>query len=296
MSALHAAHLPIAFPSNQIQAPPQQKLKTTIISVETPSEVIKDKLFKWPIRFSTEVSMFTGIIEEKGIVLSLKRDKATKGADPDKVGWILIVQSASGITVEGVTLGDSIAVNGVCLTVTHYDEAKKAFTFGCAPETMRRTNLGKLKTGSEVNLERALHVSIPGRERFGGHFVEGHVDGTGTIESMTPEEETLRIKIKVDPTMMRYIVEKGYICIDGTSLTVCDVGEDFFTIMMISFTQSKVIIAKKKPGDTVNLELDILAKYVEKVALGKVDTEKVVQKVWSHVGDNLAKTKGKSKL
>eukprot|EP00475_Leptophrys_vorax_P022584 TRINITY_DN3075_c0_g1_i1.p1 TRINITY_DN3075_c0_g1~~TRINITY_DN3075_c0_g1_i1.p1 ORF type:complete len:240 (-),score=70.35 TRINITY_DN3075_c0_g1_i1:81-800(-) len=234
--------------------------------------------------------MFTGIIEEKGLVLVLKRDVASEELGPDKIGWILVVQSTTGITTEGVTLGDSIAVNGVCLTVTHYDASKKAFTFGCAPETMRRTNLGQLKAGSEVNLERALHVSIPGRDRFGGHFVEGHVDGTGVIESMTPDGESLVIKIKVDPNMMRYIVEKGYICIDGTSLTVCDVGEDFFTIMMIAFTQSKVILAKKRPGDTVNLELDILAKYVEKVALGKVDTKTVVQSVWKASGDNIKNT------
>lgn len=237
--------------------------------------------------------MFTGIVEERGLVLALRRDVVLEESDQEKVGWILVVQSIDGVTYSGTQLGDSVAVNGVCLTVTRLDDSAKSFTFGCAPETMRRTDLGTLVTGSEVNLERALHLSATARggmrnERFGGHFVEGHVDGVGIIAEMTPEEESMWVKVSVSSDMARYIVEKGYIAIDGTSLTVCEVGKDYFKIMMIAFTQSKVTLSRKKVGDSVNIELDILAKYVEKIALGAVDTEKVVQGVWQHVGNVVA--------
>jgi riboflavin synthase len=229
--------------------------------------------------------MFTGIVEELGRVVSLHLDASTNG-------WILVIQSP-GITFEHTILGDSIAVNGVCLTVTHLDTQFKTFTFGCAPETMRRTNLGELKQDSFVNLERAVRAAeIIGRDRFGGHFVEGHVDGVGKILHLKSENESVWVRIQVSKEMARFIVEKGYIAVDGTSLTVCAVGEDWFEIMMVKYTQEHVVLGKKSVGESVNIELDILAKYVGKIAFGNpkdIDVQKVVSSVWEHVQHSLSK-------
>jgi riboflavin synthase len=156
-------------------------------------------------------------------------------------------------------LGDSIAVNGVCLTVAELLDG--AFTFGLAPETLARTNLGDLKAGDGVNLERSMAPD----GRFGGHFVQGHVDGTGVLASRVPDGDSLRIAVQTPPTLLRYVVPKGYIAVDGTSLTVIDVAEDRFTFMLVAYTQQHIVLPRRPPGSRVNLEVDVIAKYVERL-------------------------------
>ncbi|KAL8140435.1 hypothetical protein V2J09_006456 [Rumex salicifolius] len=165
--------------------------------------------------------------------------------------------------LEDVKLGDSIAVNGTCLTVTEFDLDSSEFMVGLAPETLRKTSLVELKSGSRVNLERALQPST----RMGGHFVQGHVDGTGEIVSLDPEDDSLWVKVKTSPAILKYIVPKGFIAVDGTSLTVVDVfdKEDSFNFMLVTYTQQNVAIPLKKVGQKVNLEVDILGKYVERL-------------------------------
>ncbi|MHA7871517.1 MAG: riboflavin synthase [Hyphococcus sp.] len=192
--------------------------------------------------------MFTGLIEEMGSVASIR--KTAESFD--------LTVSAKTV-LAGVHEGDSIAVNGVCLTVTRFDE--KSFTVGLAPETLKRTNLGDLAESNPVNLERSLLPTT----RLGGHFVQGHVDATGVIKSFRPDKDALWLTVETDPALMRYIVTKGYIAIDGTSLTVVDTGADWFNVTLIDYTQAKIILPRKKPGDRVNLEVDILAKYIERL-------------------------------
>ncbi len=192
--------------------------------------------------------MFTGLVEEIGVVAM---------AGETDGGFDLTVNADA--VLDGLKLGDSIAVNGVCLTATAFDA--KTFTVGLAPETLARTNLGDLVAGDPVNLERSLLPTT----RLGGHFVQGHVDATGTIASFRPDKDALWLTIKTDPALMRYIVTKGYIAIDGTSLTVVDTGPDWFNVTLINYTQPKIILPRKKPGDRVNLEVDILAKYIERL-------------------------------
>lgn len=161
--------------------------------------------------------------------------------------------------------GDSIAVNGVCLTVTAFTAS--TFDVGVAPETLRVTNLGSLSEGSGVNLERAVRADT----RMGGHLVQGHVDTTAEILSVKPDGNALTFRFKpAKPEFLRYIVHKGFIAIDGTSLTVTQVNdaEGWWEIMMIDYTQSKVVVAQKKAGDSVNIEVDMMAKYAEKSLVG----------------------------
>ncbi|KAJ9066008.1 Riboflavin synthase alpha chain [Entomophthora muscae] len=201
--------------------------------------------------------MFTGLVEYIGKIINVTElDKAADGGQ----GWSLTIGDASSV-LDDCKVGDSIAINGTCLTVTSFDS--RSFKVNLAPETLRKTNLGKLTVGSPVNIER----SVSGTTRFGGHFVQGHVDCTATIASITPEENTLWFKLRVDnPELMRYIVPKGFIAVDGTSLTVCEVvdQENTFTIMLIPHTQEHVIMPTKKLGDQVNIEVDMLGKYAEK--------------------------------
>lgn len=191
--------------------------------------------------------MFTGIIEEIGIVERLSQAEG---------GWSLTVQAV--IVLEGTALGHSIAVNGACLTVTALTDG--SFTVGLSPETLRRTNLGEVQPGDGVNLERSLAVN----GRIGGHFVQGHVDGTGVIRSFRPEGDSLWMTVAAEPALLRYIVPKGYIAVDGTSLTVVDVLPDAFTFMLVAYTQQHITLPRKPVGSRVNLEVDVLAKYVEK--------------------------------
>lgn len=195
--------------------------------------------------------MFTGLVEEIGVVDAVGH----KGDHFD-------LTIGAETVLDGVALGDSIAINGVCLTVTAFD--KENFTVGLAPETLKRTNLGDLAEGAPVNLERSLLPTT----RLGGHFVQGHVDATGVIKSFRPDKDALWLTVETDPALMRYIVTKGYITIDGTSLTVVDTGADWFNVTLINYTQQKIILPRKKPGDRVNLEVDILAKYVERLTGG----------------------------
>lgn len=177
------------------------------------------------------------------------------------------------VMLEDIHLGDSISINGTCLTVTEFDNVLSEFCVGLSPETLRKTSLSELESGSLVNLERALSPST----RMGGHFVQGHVDGTGEIVEMTPEGDSLWVKVKVGSELLKYIVPKGFIAIDGTSLTVVDVfdEEGCFNFMLVSYTQQKVVIPLKKVGQKVNLEVDILGKYVERLlSSGFVDSIK----------------------
>ncbi|PKI32076.1 hypothetical protein CRG98_047548 [Punica granatum] len=170
---------------------------------------------------------------------------------------------AAKTVLEDVHLGDSIAVNGTCLTVTEFDTGLSEFTVGLAPETLRKTSLVELGVGSKVNLERAVGPT----GRMGGHFVQGHVDGTGEIVSMESEEDSLWVKVRTGKEILRYIVPKGFIAVDGTSLTVVDVNdeEEWFSFMLVAYTQQKIVIPLKKAGQKVNLEVDILGKYVERL-------------------------------
>lgn len=173
--------------------------------------------------------------------------------------------------LEDIHLGDSISVNGTCLTVTDFNTQLDEFTIGLAPETLRKTSLGELERGCLVNLERALSPST----RMGGHFVQGHVDGTGVIVSREPEGDSLWVKVKTGKELLKYIVPKGFVAVDGTSLTVVDVfdEEDCFNFMLVAYTQQKVVIPLKKVGQKVNLEVDILGKYVERLlSSGFVDS------------------------
>lgn len=192
--------------------------------------------------------MFTGIIEEMGTVRRLNQS-------PNRCELEL---SASKV-LEGTQIGDSIAVNGVCLTVIRLGE--EHFTADVMPETLRRSNLGQLKPGSKVNLERAMAAN----GRFGGHIVAGHIDGTGKILAMQPEGNAVLVTISATPELLRYVVEKGSIAIDGISLTVAKVSRTDFTVSLIPHTGEETTLLKHRPGEIVNLETDIIGKYVEKL-------------------------------
>ncbi|KKK17525.1 hypothetical protein P175DRAFT_0505245 [Aspergillus ochraceoroseus IBT 24754] len=202
--------------------------------------------------------MFTGLVEKIGTVSSLEPlDTSVSGGG----GTSLTITDCEEILTD-VHLGDSISVNGTCLTVTAFD--KTWFKVGVAPETLRRTNLGSLGTNSKVNLERA----VKGDTRMGGHIVQGHVDTIAKLIAVTPDSNALVLRLQPrDMAVMQHIVEKGFITLDGASLTVTQVqdGEDgWFEIMLIAYTQEKIVTAAKQPGDYVNIEIDVVAKYVEK--------------------------------
>ena len=192
--------------------------------------------------------MFTGIIEETGIIRSI-------GAS-GSAGEIGIKAKK---VLEGTQIGDSIAVNGICLTVTSL--RPDGFTADVMPETLRRSSLGGCQAGDRVNLERAMAAD----GRFGGHIVSGHIDGTGVIESMTKEDNAVWVRIRTGPDILRLIVEKGSITIDGISLTVAEVDDAGFSVSIIPHTGSETTLLGRREGDTVNLETDIVGKYVEKL-------------------------------
>lgn len=192
--------------------------------------------------------MFTGIIEEIGQIQSIGRS-----------GRSAVLRIKCHKVLEGTKIGDSIAVNGVCLTVTTIQ--KDGYTADVMAETINRSSLGALKPGSRVNLERAM----PADGRFGGHFVAGHIDGTGTIEDISRDETAVCYRISAEPALLRYIVEKGSITIDGISLTVAGVSGADFSVSIIPHTQANTSLADRHRGDIVNLETDIIGKYVEKL-------------------------------
>ncbi len=191
--------------------------------------------------------MFTGIVEEVGTVES---------AGPGR-----LAVSASKVVAD-LKVGDSICVNGACLTATSTTGAR--FTADVVPETLRRTNLGSLVSGDPVNLERSMAIG----DRFGGHIVQGHIDATGEVASIEKEDDALLISVHAPASVMRYVVEKGFVAVDGTSLTVVNCGAQSFTVTIIPHTRDNTVFGSRKVGDRVNLESDIIAKYVERVASG----------------------------
>lgn len=194
------------------------------------------------------LDLFTGIIEEIGVVKSI-----VSGANSCEL------TVGASIVLDGTKTGDSIAVNGVCLTVTKM--TSDSFTADVMPETLRRSALGSLKSGSTVNLERAMAAD----GRFGGHIVSGHIDGTGKIISMKREKNAVWVKIEADSSILRLIVEKGSIAIDGISLTVAEVSGSSFSVSVIPHTAEKTTLLSKKIGDIVDLENDIIGKYVQRL-------------------------------
>ena len=202
--------------------------------------------------------MFTGIVEETGIIKSVRH-----GA------------RSSQLTVEAhkvladVKTGDSINTNGVCLTVTSFDSGN--FTVDVMPETLRRTNFNILKPGSKVNLERALRLM----DRLGGHLVSGHIDGTGKIVRRWEEDNAIWFLVSTEPGLLRYIVEKGSIALDGISLTVAAVDTQSFKVSIIPHTRDITTLTGKKAGDLLNIECDIIAKYIEKLTSSGVPGSKI---------------------
>lgn len=195
--------------------------------------------------------MFTGIIEEIGKIKSIRR-----GNDS------VVLEIEASHILEDVKIGDSIATNGVCLTATSFKGG--AFFADAMPETMHRTTLGSLRPGDRVNLERALCLN----GRLGGHLVAGHVDGVGEIVRKDKNENAIWITISAPPAILKYIIEKGSVAIDGVSLTVAYVDESAFKVSIIPHTQGETTLVDKYPGDKVNLENDMIAKYVEKLMSG----------------------------
>ncbi|KAI0199137.1 riboflavin synthase-like protein [Astrocystis sublimbata] len=224
--------------------------------------------------------MFTGLVEEIGTVAERDSRDETGGTS------LTITLPAGSKLLEDAALGDSIAINGVCLTATALsgppEASQPSFKVGIAPETLRLTNLGQLTQGSGVNLERAVRADT----RMGGHFVQGHVDATAEIISKTPDGNAVTFRFRAREQerkdVMRYVVHKGFIALDGTSLTVTKVDdvEGWWEVMLISYTQEKVVLAKKQVGESVNVEVDVLAKYAEKSMAGYLG---------AHGGDNLIK-------
>ncbi|MGZ0050678.1 riboflavin synthase [Brevibacillus gelatini] len=192
--------------------------------------------------------MFTGLVEEVGVLASITgNDQASR----------LVIRAQR--VLEDVKLGDSIAVNGICLTVTSFSE--RHFSVDVMPETMKKTSLRHLRPGQRVNLERAMRLG----DRFGGHIVSGHVDGTGTILSREPHANAVLFRIEAAPELLRYVIRQGSICVDGISLTVVDVADAHFSVSIIPHTLAATSLQDRRAGDQVNLETDIIGKYVERL-------------------------------
>lgn len=207
--------------------------------------------------------MFTGIIEEIGTIKSINSNGISSQ----------LCINANKI-LEDTKIGDSIAVNGVCLTVTSIKS--NLFTADVMAETLRRSNLGSLLPQSKVNLERAM----PANGRFGGHIVSGHIDGTGTIVETKPEGNAVWIKINCSSNLLKYIIHKGSITIDGISLTVAKVTDSDFSVSIIPHTAANTTLLQKKSGDVVNLENDVVGKYIEKLlSFQKIDEQKPQSKI-----------------
>ena len=194
--------------------------------------------------------MFTGIVEEVGVLKSIRRGASSA-----------VLEIAARTVLEDIHLGDSIAVNGVCLTATSFTGS--SFTADVMHETLDRSSLAALRPGSRVNLERAMAAN----GRFGGHIVAGHVDGVGTVLETKQDDNAVWYTIAAGPEVLRYVVEKGSITIDGISLTVARVGPESFAISAIPHTVAVTVLKDRKAGDKVNLETDIIGKYVEKLLI-----------------------------
>lgn len=192
--------------------------------------------------------MFTGIIEELGVIEGIE----------DQGDAVRLTVRGPQVTSDAA-LGDSISVNGCCLTVARHDG--ETFTADVMRETLDKTSLGALETGGRVNLERAVTAGT----RLGGHIVQGHVDGTGTVVSRTPSEHWEVVEITLPEALVRYLVDKGSVTVDGVSLTVVSAGQQTFTVSLIPETLARTTLGVKQPGDPVNLEVDVIAKYVERL-------------------------------
>jgi riboflavin synthase len=199
--------------------------------------------------------MFTGIVEETGTVSEL-----TKSADS------MIISIRGNIVLEGTKKGDSIAVNGICVTVT--ETKNKAFSADLSPETIEKTSLRLFRPGDTVNLERALSPTT----RFGGHFVTGHIDGTGIIDSIVNEKDFWRFTIGAPSHLMKYIASKGSVALNGVSLTPYDCTKDAFSVMIIPHTLESTALKTVHTGDTINIECDILSKYIEQLLFCRGDS------------------------
>jgi len=191
--------------------------------------------------------MFTGLIEELGVISSISQTDI----------WI-----ESSIVMDDLGVKDSISVNGACLTVVNIEE--NLFKVNVVPETLRRTDLGDLSVGDKVNLERSTQLG----GRLGGHIVQGHVDGTAQITAYVKEGSAWLIDFEISKKLSRYIVEKGFVCVDGASLTVVNCDENTFTIALIPYTRDNTVLGYKGVGNSVNIETDIIGKYIEKLSTG----------------------------
>ena len=198
--------------------------------------------------------MFTGLVEELGTVVSI-----------DGGGLVLSAE----LVLEDLEVKDSICVNGACLTVTSISNGE--ISVDIVPETLRRTNLGVLSVGDKINLERAAKLN----SRMGGHIVQGHVDGMARKTSVEDEDGAILMFFQVDVELSKYIVEKGFVCVDGASLTVVNCQENSFCITLIPYTRDNTVLGTKEPGETVNIETDIIAKYVERLIA--FDGEKAIK-------------------
>jgi riboflavin synthase len=192
--------------------------------------------------------VFTGIVREVGRVAAL---------DGDETGASLVIEAPA--TAPGVEVGGSVAINGVCLTAE--EVAGHSLRFHAVPETLRRSSLGKLQPGSRVNLEPALRAGEP----LGGHYVQGHVDGLGTIRGIEPDGEGVLVVVEAPQEILRYCVEKGSVAVDGVSLTVAGLDDGAFSVALIPHTLAATTLGDLLPGREVNLEVDVLAKYVERL-------------------------------
>lgn len=202
--------------------------------------------------------MFTGLVEGIAIVRDLKKRSKE----------VVLTFEAQNVDLGGIALGESIAINGICLTVVSFKGS--TFSVEASAETLSKTNLNKLRTGSSINMERSLKIG----DRLGGHFVTGHVDGTGKIASITPVGDSKEIWISVADNLIKYIVAKGSVAVDGVSLTVNEVKQNSFSVNIIRYTQDVTILEKAKAGDVVNIECDIIGKYVERFVSIEKDSDK----------------------
>jgi riboflavin synthase len=197
--------------------------------------------------------MFTGIVRERGIVTALDGDESGRG---------LVVEGPATAAVTAI--GDSVSIDGVDLTATEILDGR--MRFHAVPETLARTTIGSLEPGAEVNLEPALRAGEP----FGGHYVQGHVDGVGQVRSVEHEGEGLRVWIVAPPDLMRYIVEKGSIAVQGVSLTVAELADDAFAVALIPHTLAETTLGAVAIGDRFNLEVDVLGKYIERMLASRI--------------------------
>jgi riboflavin synthase len=235
-------------PINILSLPPDCPLVERTLYIIQFHTVFKPELQSCPALSEECDPMFTGIVEEVGRVAAVR-------AKPQAMELTI----SCSLVLEDVKRGDSISINGVCLTVSTF--TKDTFTVDVIPETVKSSTMASLKSGSHVNLERAM----PANGRFGGHFVSGHIDGVGVVRSVKKEANAVTKTIEVESRLMKYMMLKGSVAVDGTSLTIFALGPDTITISLIPTTQEDSLVGAKGIGDKVNIECDMLAKYTERI-------------------------------